>query len=483
MSLISYWRRLDYLCYSDSFLGTNTMFDSLSERLTRTFKNLRGQGRLTEENVQNALREVRLSLIEADVALPVVKEFIEQVKNKSLGQEVSTELSPDQAFIKIVHDELVAVLGGIRAELNFKTQPPAVFLMAGLQGSGKTTSTAKLARYLKETENKKVMVASADIYRPAAIKQLQILAEQIGVSFFPSDAHEDPTEIARKALDTAKKQFVDVLILDTAGRLHIDNEMMAEIKSLHQIINPVETLFVVDSMTGQDAANTAKAFHDTLPLTGVVLTKTDGDARGGAALSVKQITGQPIKFIGSGEKVEALEPFHPERIASRILGMGDILTLIEEVERKADKQASEKLAKKLKKGKSFDLEDFRQQLLQMNNMGGVAGMMSKLPGVSQMMPQQAMKQVGDKAMAQTIAIINSMTPKERRIPKLIAGSRKKRIAQGSGTQLQDVNKLLKQFEQMQKMMKKFTKPGGMQKMMRGLGGMPGLKGFLPDEFK
>ncbi|MBN9230676.1 MAG: signal recognition particle protein [Legionella sp. 40-6] len=459
------------------------MFDSLSERLTRTFKNLRGQGRLTEENVQNALREVRLSLIEADVALPVVKEFIEQVKNKSLGQEVSTELSPDQAFIKIVHDELVAVLGGIRAELNFKTQPPAVFLMAGLQGSGKTTSTAKLARYLKETENKKVMVASADIYRPAAIKQLQILAEQIGVSFFPSDAHEDPTEIARKALDTAKKQFVDVLILDTAGRLHIDNEMMAEIKSLHQIINPVETLFVVDSMTGQDAANTAKAFHDTLPLTGVVLTKTDGDARGGAALSVKQITGQPIKFIGSGEKVEALEPFHPERIASRILGMGDILTLIEEVERKADKQASEKLAKKLKKGKSFDLEDFRQQLLQMNNMGGVAGMMSKLPGVSQMMPQQAMKQVGDKAMAQTIAIINSMTPKERRIPKLIAGSRKKRIAQGSGTQLQDVNKLLKQFEQMQKMMKKFTKPGGMQKMMRGLGGMPGLKGFLPDEFK
>lgn len=459
------------------------MFDTLTERLTRTFKNLRGQGRLTEENVQSALREVRLSLIEADVALPVIKDFIEQVKQKALGQEVLTELNSDQAFVKIVHDELIQVMGGERAELNFKTQTPAVLLMAGLQGSGKTTSTAKLARYLKETENKKVMVASVDVYRPAAIQQLKVLAEQVGVAFFPAEIHERPLAIAQKALESAKKQYMDVLLLDTAGRLHIDEEMMAEIKALHHAIQPIETLFVVDSMTGQDAANTAKAFHEALPLTGVILTKTDGDARGGAALSVKHITGQPIKFIGSGEKIDALEPFHPERVASRILGMGDILTLIEEVERKADKQASEKLAKKLKKGKNFDLEDFKQQLLQMNNMGGITGMMSKLPGVSQMMPQHAMKEVSDKAMAQTVAIINSMTPKERRIPKLIVGSRKKRIAQGSGTQIQDVNKLLKQFEQMQKMMKKFTKPGGMQKMMRGLGGIPGLKGILPDDFK
>ncbi|PWY56926.1 signal recognition particle protein [Legionella qingyii] len=459
------------------------MFETLTERLTRSFKSLRGQSRLTEDNVQHALREVRMSLLEADVALPVIKEFIEEVKQKALGQAVLTELNPDQAFVKIVHDELIHIMGDERAELNFKTQPPAVFLMAGLQGSGKTTSTAKLARYLKESENKKVMVASVDVYRPAAIQQLKVLAEQIDVTFFPAEANEQPLAIAKKALDAAKKQYMDVLLLDTAGRLHIDADMMAEIKALHQEIHPIETLFVVDSMTGQDAANTAKAFHEALPLTGVILTKTDGDARGGAALSVKQITGQPIKFIGSGEKVEALEPFHPERIASRILGMGDILTLIEEVERKADKQASEKLAKKLKKGKGFDLEDFKQQLLQMNNMGGIAGMMSKLPGVSQMMPQQAMKQVSDKAMAQTIAIINSMTPKERRIPKLIVGSRKKRIALGSGTQIQDVNKLLKQFEQMQKMMKKFTKPGGMQKMMRGIGGMAGLKGILPDDFK
>ncbi len=459
------------------------MFDSLTERLTRTFKNLRGQGRLTEENLQQVLREVRLSLIEADVALPVIKDFIEQIKQKSLGQEVANNLNPDQAFIKIVHDELVQVMGGARAELDFKTQPPAVFLMAGLQGSGKTTSTAKLARYLKDTEKKKVMVVSVDTYRPAAIQQLQVLAQQIDVAFFPAQAHEKPLDIAKKALEFAKKQYIDVLLIDTAGRLHVDADMMAEIKALHKVVNPIETLFVVDSMTGQDAANTAKAFHEALPLTGVILTKTDGDARGGAALSVKQITGQPIKFIGSGEKVEALEPFHPERIASRILGMGDILTLIEEVERKSDKQASEKLAKKLKKGKSFDLEDFKQQLLQMNNMGGIAGMMTKLPGMGQMMPQQAMQQVGDKAMKQTVAIINSMTPKERRIPKLIAGSRKKRIALGSGTQIQDVNKLLKQFEQMQKMIKKFTKPGGMQKMMRGIGGMAGMKGMFPDDLK
>jgi len=456
------------------------MFENLTERLTRTFKNLSGQGRLTEDNMQQALREVRLSLLEADVALPVVKEFIEQVKQKALGQEVITSLKPDQALVKIVHDELIHVMGDERAELNFKTQPPAVFLMAGLQGSGKTTSAAKLARYLKETEKKKVMLVSVDIYRPAAIQQLQLLANELDVAFFPSEAGEQPIIIAQKALESAKKQFVDVLILDTAGRLHIDVDMMAEIKGLHQAVQPIETLFVVDSMTGQDAANTAKAFHETLPLTGVILTKTDGDARGGAALSVRHITGQPIKFMGTGEKIDALEPFHPERVASRILGMGDILTLIEEVERKTDKAASEKLAKKIKKGKGFDLEDFKQQLVQMNNMGGVTGMMSKLPGMSQL-PQQALGQVNDKALAQTVAIINSMTMKERRIPKIIVGSRKKRIAQGSGTQIQDVNRLLKQFNQMQKMMKKFTKPGGIKQMMRGMGGLAGMKGMLPDD--
>lgn len=458
------------------------MFENLTERLTRTFKNLSGQGRLTEENMQQATREIRLSLLEADVALPVVKEFIDQVKQKALGQEVMTSLRPDQALVKIVHDELKHVLGDTRAELNLKTQPPAIFLMAGLQGSGKTTSAAKLARFLKETEKKKVMLVSVDVYRPAAIEQLKVLAKELDVAFFPADIHEKPLSIANKALDAAKKQFMDVLIVDTAGRLHVDLEMMDEIKALHQAIKPIETLFVVDSMTGQDAANTAKAFHEALPLTGVILTKTDGDARGGAALSVKHITGQPIKFMGSGEKIDALEPFHPERVASRILGMGDILTLIEEVERKTDKAASEKLAKKLKKGKGFDLDDFKQQLIQMNSMGGISGMMSKLPGMSQL-PQKAMGQVNDKALSQTIAIINSMTMKERRIPKLIVGSRKKRIALGSGTQIQDVNRLLKQFMQMQKMMIKFTKPGGMKQMMRGIGGLPGMKGKLPEDFK
>ncbi|ASQ47128.1 signal recognition particle protein [Legionella clemsonensis] len=459
------------------------MFENLSERLTRAFKTLSGQGRLTEENVHDALREVRLSLLEADVAFPVVKEFIDEVKQKALGQEVASNLKPEQAFVKVVHDELVHILGDSRAELNFKTQPPAVFLMAGLQGSGKTTSSAKLARYLKESENKKVMLVSLDVYRPAAIEQLKLLAEQLDVAFFPAESHEQPLAIAAKALESAKKQFIDVVIFDTAGRLHIDEEMMTEIKAIHKAVNPVETLFVVDSMTGQDAANTAKAFHEALALTGVILTKIDGDARGGAALSVKYITGQPVKFLGSGEKIDALEPFHPDRIASRILGMGDILTLIEEVERKADKQASEKLAKKLKKGKGFDLEDFKQQLLQMDKMGGITGMVSKLPGIGQL-PQKAMSQINDKAMAQTIAIINSMTPKERRIPKIIVGSRKKRIALGSGTQIQDVNRLLKQFEQMQKMMKKFTKPGGLKQMMRGMGGMAGfagLKGLFPED--
>lgn len=456
------------------------MFENLTERLGRAFKNIRGQGRLTENNMQNALREVRLSLLEADVALPVIKEFIEQIKQKALGQEVMTSLNPDQALVKIVNDELTHIMGDTRAELNFKTQPPAVILLAGLQGSGKTTSAAKLARYLKETDKKKVMLVSVDIYRPAAIQQLKLLAKELDVTFFDATIDEKPLNIVNQALDSAKKQFMDVVIIDTAGRLHIDQEMMAEIKALHHAVKPIETLFVVDSMTGQDAANTAKAFHEALPLTGVILTKTDGDARGGAALSVRHITGQPIKFMGHGEKIDALEPFHPERVASRILGMGDILTLIEDVERKTDKATSEKLAKKLKKGKGFDLDDFKQQLLQMNNMGGISGMMSKLPGMNQL-PQQAMGQVNDKALAQTIAIINSMTMKERRIPKIIIGSRKRRIALGSGTEIQDVNRLLKQFNQMQKMMKKFTKPGGMKQMMRGLGGIPGMKGFLPDD--
>lgn len=458
------------------------MFENLTDRLTQTFKNISGKGRLTEENIQSALREVRMSLIEADVALPVIKKFIEDVKEKAIGQEVIKSLKPDQALIKIVNDELVQTMGQERAELNFKTQPPAVFMMAGLQGSGKTTSTAKLARYLKDDEKKKVMVVSTDVYRPAAIQQLQVLAEEIDVTFFPSTANESPVDIAKKALDAAKKQFIDVLLVDTAGRLHIDESMMTEIKSLHKAVSPIETLFVVDSMTGQDAAVTAQAFNEALPLTGVILTKTDGDARGGAALSVRHITGQPIKFLGAGEKVDALEPFHPERVASRILGMGDILSLIEDVERKTDKAASEKLAKKIKKGKGFDLEDFKQQLLQMNKLGGVSGMMSKLPGLNQL-PQGAAGQVSDKALSQTVAIINSMTPKERRIPKIIVGSRKKRIAQGSGTQIQDINRLLKQFTQMQKMMKKFTKPGGMKQMMRGMGNIPGLKGMLPGDME
>ena len=457
------------------------MFENLTERLTRTFKNLSGQGKFTEDNMQQALREVRLSLIEADVALPVIKDFIEHIKQQVMGKEVVISLKPDQALLKIIHDELVKIMGDKRAELNLKTQPPAVILLAGLQGSGKTTSAAKLARYLKDTEKKKVMLVSVDIYRPAAIQQLKILASEVDVTFFDTLPSESPTNIVNKAIELAKKQFMDVVIIDTAGRLHIDTEMMAEIKEIHHQAKPIETLFVVDSMTGQDAANTAKAFHEALPLTGIILTKTDGDARGGAALSVRQITGQPIKFMGHGEKVDALEPFHPERVASRILGMGDILSLIEEVERKADKASSEKLAKKLKKGKSFDLDDFKQQLLQMNNMGGLSGMMSKLPGLGGKIPQEAMNQVGDKALSKTIAIINSMTMKERRIPKLIIGSRKRRIALGSGTDIQDINRLLKQFTQMQKMMKKFTKPGGMKQMMRGMGGIPGLKGIIPND--
>ncbi len=444
------------------------MFNNLTERLGKVLNNLRGQGRLSEENIKDTMREVRMALLEADVALPVVRGFVDQVKAKAMGEEVMRSLTPGQTLIKIVNDELVQVMGEANESLDLAAQPPAVILMAGLQGSGKTTSVAKLARWLQETGKKRVMVVSCDVYRPAAIDQLQTLAEEVKAEFFPSSVEQAPVKIAQDALAQAKKSFCDVLIVDTAGRLHVDDAMMLEIKDLHAAITPVETLFVVDSMTGQDAANTAKAFNEALPLTGVILTKADGDARGGAALSIRQITGKPIKFIGMGEKTDALEPFHPDRIASRILGMGDVLSLVEEVSRKVDQNKAEKLAKKLQKGKGFDLEDFKEQMSQMANMGGMSGLLDKLPGMGEL-PDHVKNQVNDKEVGRLIAIINSMTPQERRFPAVIKGSRKRRIAAGSGTQIQDVNKLLKQFTQMQKMMKKM-KGGGMKKMMRNLGG-------------
>lgn len=454
-------------------------FNHLSERLNKVIKNLTGQGRLTEANIEDTLRDIRIALLEADVALPVAKEFIEQIKAKAIGKEVMESLKPGEMLIKLVHDELVAVMGEYNEGLNLKTQPPAVILMAGLQGSGKTTTVAKLARRLKIIEKKSVLVASADIYRPAAIEQLATLAKQVEVEFYPSDASQDPVHIAQGAIQAAKNKVIDVVILDTAGRLHIDEEMMTEIKRLHAAIDPIETLFVVDSMTGQDAVNTAKAFDDALPLTGVILTKTDGDARGGAALSIRHITGKRIKFIGTGEKIDALEPFYPDRIASRILGMGDVLSLVEEAERNLDKSKAQKLAKKIKKGKSFDFEDFRDQLKQIYNMGGVMGIMSKLPGMNQL-PQHVKDQLNDKKLVEIEAIINSMTPKERRFPDLIKNSQKRRIASGSGTSIQAINQLLKQFLQMQKMMKKMAKKGGIMKLIRGMqgkfpfgaGGMP-----------
>ena len=446
------------------------MFENLTERLSDSLKKVTGKARLTEDNIKGTLREVRMALLEADVALPVVKQFIGQVKKRAIGYEVMRSLSPGQAFVKIVNAELVEMMGAQSEGLTLNAQPPAVVLMAGLQGAGKTTSVAKLARYLSEREKKKVMVVSADVYRPAAIKQLETLAGEVGAIFFPSTADQKPIDIANAAIAEAKKTFCDVLIVDTAGRLAIDDEMMGEIKELHHAINPVETLFVVDSMTGQDAANTAKAFDEALPLTGVILTKADGDSRGGAALSVRYITGKPIKFMGMGEKVDALEPFYPDRLASRILGMGDVLTLIEEAERNLDKKKAEKLTKKIKKGKSFDLEDFRDQLQQMKNMGGVGNLLDKLPGMGQM-AQAAQAQVNDKSLGQMEAIISSMTPKERRFPDSVNNSRKRRIAAGSGTQIQDVNRLLKQHKQMQKMMKKFSSKGGMASMMRGMKGM------------
>ena len=449
------------------------MFDSLSERLGNTLKTLRGQGRLTESNIKDSLREVRMALLEADVALPVVREFINHVKERALGEGVMQSLTPGQALIKIVNDELVKVMGEANEELNLSVRPPAVILMAGLQGSGKTTSVAKLSRWLKEQKKKSVLVASADVYRPAAIDQLKTLAGEVNAEFFPSDPSQDPVAIANAALDHGRKQAVDVVIIDTAGRLAIDEEMMAEIKRLHAAIEPVETLFVVDSMTGQDAANTAKAFNEALPLTGVILTKTDGDARGGAALSIRQITGKPIKFIGVGEKTTALEAFHPDRLASRILGMGDMLSFIEEAQQKVDHKEAAKLAKKVSKGKGFNLEDFRLQLQQMQNMGGMGSLMDKLPGMGNM--KAAAQNIDESQFKRQEAIISSMTMKERRFPAIIKGSRKRRIAAGSGTQVQDVNRLIKQFSQMQKMMKKMSK-GGMGKMMRGLKGKmpPGM---------
>ncbi len=452
------------------------MFENLTQRLSKTLRDLGGRGRLTEENIKETLREVRMALLEADVALPVVKEFVARVKERAVGQEVSKSLSPGQAFIKIVQGELVAVMGEANEALNLATQPPAVLLMAGLQGAGKTTTVGKLARFLKERQKKKVLVVSADVYRPAAIKQLETLAGDIGVEWFPSDAGQQPIAIAQAAIEHACKKFFDVLIVDTAGRLHVDGEMMEEIKALHQSIQPIETLFVVDAMTGQDAANTARAFGEALPLTGVILTKADGDARGGAALSVRHITGKPIKFIGMGEKTDALEPFHPDRIASRILGMGDVLSLIEEMERNVDKEKAAKLAQKVQKGKGFDLEDFREQLAQMRTMGGMSGLLDKLPGVTGL-PENVKGQMDDKLTLRMEAIICSMTPAERRHPDIIKGGRKKRIALGSGTQVQDVNRLLKQFDQMQRMMKKMSGKGGLRKMMSGMKNMMPPGGF------
>lgn len=452
------------------------MFDNLTDRLSQTLRNISGRGRLTEENIRETLREVRMALLEADVALPVVREFISRVKERGMGQDVNKSLTPGQEFIKIVQSELVAAMGDENSALNLAAQPPAVVLMAGLQGAGKTTSVAKLARLLREKQKKKVLVVSADIYRPAAIRQLETLAEQVSVDFHPSDISQQPVDIVNQALQQAKTQFYDVLLVDTAGRLHVDEAMMEEIKQVHAALDPVETLFVVDAMTGQDAANTAKAFNEALPLTGVILTKVDGDARGGAALSIRTITGKPIKFLGVGEKTEALDPFYPDRIASRILGMGDVLSLIEDIESKVDRAQAEKLATKLKKGDGFDLNDFMDQLKQMRNMGGMSSLMSRLPGMGQI-PEKLKSQMNDEVFVRMEAMINSMTLKEREKPEIIKGSRKRRIASGSGWQVQDVNRLLKQFDDMQRMMKKMKK-GGMAKMMRGMKGMmpPGFPG-------
>ncbi|HEU4773604.1 MAG TPA: signal recognition particle protein [Lysobacter sp.] len=453
------------------------MFESLTQRLSGTIERLRGRGRLSEENIRESLREVRIALLEADVALTVVQALIERIKVRAVGQEVLKSLTPGQALIKVVRDELTAVMGSQATDLNLNVPAPAVILMAGLQGAGKTTTVAKLARHLKDKRKKKVMVVSADVYRPAAIEQLKTLAEQVGVLFFPSSADQKPEAIVRAAIDDARKSFADVLIVDTAGRLAIDDAMMAEIKALHAAVNPAETLFVVDSMTGQDAAVTAKAFGEALPLTGVVLTKTDGDARGGAALSVRYITGKPIKFIGVSEKPDGLDVFHPDRVASRILDMGDVLSLVEQVEQQVDQDKAQKLADKVAKGKKFNLEDMRDQLEQMQSMGGISSLMEKLPGMGQI-PDSVKAQVTGKEVPRLVAIINSMTKKERRNPALLNGSRRARIARGSGTSPAEVNKLMKQYQQMEKMMGKLGR-GGMKGMMRGMKGMMGGRGGMP----
>jgi signal recognition particle subunit SRP54 len=450
------------------------MFENLTSRLSKSLKNISGKGRLSHANIQDALRDVRKALLEADVALPVVKDFVDKVRKRAVGQEVARALSPSQQFIKIVQDELTAMMGESNESLNLAAQPPAVVLMAGLQGAGKTTSVAKLAKFLQEREKKKVMVVSADVYRPAAIQQLETLAAEVGAVFFPSSIDQKPEAIAKDAIAAAKKQHLDVVLVDTAGRLAIDDAMMAEIQGLQKAINPIETLFVIDAMIGQDAVNTAKAFNEALPLTGIILTKADGDARGGAALSVRVTTGKPIKFIGMGEKVDALEPFHPDRIASRILGMGDVLSLIEDAERNIDKEKAQRLVEKVQKGTRFDLNDLKEQLQQMNNMGGMSGMLEKMPGMGNMTQMVEQANMGGQFKKMEI-IIDSMTPVERKNPDILNGSRKRRITQGSGTHLQDLNRLLKQHKQMAKVMKK-RRGGGMKKMMQGLGGMMGGAG-------
>ncbi len=451
------------------------MLDNLTQRLAKVVKTLRGQARLTDDNIQEMLREVRLALLEADVALPVVKDFIARVKEKAVGHEVVGSLTPGQALVGVVHRELTELMGGAHTGLNLATQPPAVILMAGLQGAGKTTSTGKLGKLLKERHKKKVLAVSCDVYRPAAIEQLKAVSAQAGIEFFPSSAGQKPADIALAALDYAKKHYHDVLLVDSAGRLAIDAAMMAEITELEALLKPIETLFVVDAMLGQDAVNTAKAFNEALPLTGVILTKLDGDARGGAALSVRHVTGKPLKYAGIGEKLTGLEEFHPERMAARILGMGDIVGLVEEAQRTVDQDKAADFVRKMKSGKGFDLNDFKAQIGQMRNMGGLSGLLEKLPAQFAQAAQQAGGAVEDKTIRRLEGIIDSMTPAERIRPEIIKASRKRRIATGSGVAVQEVNRLLGQFEQTQKMMKQFSK-GGMQKLMRGMKGMmPGMR--------
>jgi signal recognition particle subunit SRP54 len=450
------------------------MLDNLTQRLSKVVKTLRGQARLTEDNIQDAMREVRMALLEADVALPVVKDLIARVREKAVGQQVIGSLTPGQALVGVVHDELKALMGGTHQGLDLSTRPPAVILMAGLQGAGKTTTTGKLGKMLHERMKKKVLSVSVDVYRPAAIEQLKAVSGQAGIDFFPSDPTQKPVDIALSAVDHARRHYYDVVLLDTAGRLAIDEAMMAEIKALYAAVEPIETLFVVDAMLGQDAVNTARAFNEALPLTGVVLTKLDGDSRGGAALSVRHVTGKPLKFAGVGEKLSGLEEFHPERMASRILGMGDIMGLVEEARRGVDEDKARDFARKLKTGKGFDLNDFREQIGQMRKMGGLSSMLDKLPAQFAQAADKLQGGAEEKQIGRIEGIINSMTPAERVRPEILKASRKRRIASGAGVSVQEVNRMLKQFEQTQKMMKQFSK-GGLQKMMRGMKGMlPGM---------